>query len=217
MKLSVEGRKNKGSITVEAAIIVPLMILSIAAAVYIGLLLYQRALVQSAAERAAEAGAVAWASGLLDMGSGKPSEEYFEEVVLYRRIFDTKGGSRLECIKSYARSAAERNELIKPVKTSVEVLIKDYAVYRKLEVEINKSYNVPFGRFLKLFGGSGLIDISVRAVSTIDEPVELIRTTDFILDIEKKIENQYPELKNFGEKTRNIMNDLKTKLTKFMD
>jgi len=208
---------TKGSITVEACIIVPLVILSIVAAVYMGLLLYQRALVQSAAEDAAEAGASAWSYGTCNVVLVKPDKESFEEFKLYRRLFDSDKETRLKNIEEYALSMAQRHELIKPLESSAQAVMKDYAVYRKLEVKICKSYNLPFGKFMKIFGGSDTIEIELKAVCAIDEPVELIRTTDFIIDIEKKLENQFPQIKNLGEKSRTAINEIKGRLEQFMD
>ncbi len=220
MQVTVEVRKtkgNKGSITVEASIIVPLVILSIVGAVYMGLVLYQRVLVQSAAEAAAEAGASAWPSGTCNVVLVKPDKESFEEFKLYRRLFDSDKESRLENIEEYALNMAQRHELIQAVESSAEALVKDYAVYRKLEVKICKRYKLPLGKFMKMFGGSDTFKIEVKAVSTIDEPVELIRTTDFIIDIEKKLENQFPQIKNLGEKSRSTINEIKGRLEQFMD
>lgn len=217
MRSSVEGRHNKGSITVEASIIVPIVILSISAVIYMGLLLYQRALLQSAAEMAAEAGAAAWASGVSQIDTGKPRTDSFEKIKLYRRLSDGDREARLECVKSYALSMASRNELLHPTESAAEAVIKDYAVCRKLEVKIAKYYSMPLGNFLRLFGGNGIIEMRVKATSSVDEPAELIRTTDFILDIEKKLEKNNPEIKNLIEKTRNAMNEIKGKLERFMD
>ncbi len=217
MRFAVEHRRNTGSITVEAAIIVPIVILSICAVIYLGLLLYQRTVVQSAAEMAAETGAAAWAKGACDIGTGKPTNESFGNIKLYRRFFDGDKETRLEAIEKYAISLAIRNELLHPQSISAEAVIKDYVVCRRLEVKLVKDYSLPLGRFLKIFGGSGSIKICVKAVSSINEPVELVRTTDFILDMEKKLETKNPELKDLGEKTRNAMNELKAKLEEFMD
>jgi hypothetical protein len=217
MCFTVEDRRNKGSITVEASIIVPIIILSISAVVYMGLLLYQRVLIQSAAEMAAEAGAAAWASGVSEIGTGKLAEDSFNRIKLYRRLYDSDSETRLECIESYAMSMASRNELLRPTETTAEAVVKDYAVCRKLELRIVKYYSLPLGNILKIFGGSGFIEINVKATSSIDEPVELVRTTDFILDLEKKLENNNPGIKNLGEKTRNAMNEIKSKLEQFID
>lgn len=213
----VDSRKNIGSVTVEASIIIPLVILSIIAAIYTGLVLYQRALVQSAAEAAAEAGAVAWASGICEVGSGKPAKKSFEEFSLYRRIVDKDKEIRLGSIEEYALAAAARYELIKPLDSRAEAVIKDYAVYRKLEVKITKRYRIPVGKVLSIFGADDTFKISVKAVSTIDEPVELIRNTDFLVDLEKELEEKYPAIRNLGEKTRNAMNELKSRLGKLAE
>lgn len=217
MRLYVEGRHIKGSITMEASIIVPILVLSISAVVYMGLLLYQRSLVQSAAEMAAEAGAAAWASGVLELSTGKPTSDSFNEIKLYRRLFDGDREARLESIENYAMLISTRNELLSPTESAVEAVLKDYVVCRKLEVKIDKYYNLPLGKFLKIFGGSGTVAICVKAASSIDEPVELVRTTDFILDMEKKLEKSNPDIKNLGEKTRNAMNEMKGKLEEFIN
>jgi len=220
MLVTVEGRSQRGrrgSVTVEASIIVPIIILSVAAAIYTAMLLYQRALLQSAAEEAAEAGAMAWASGTFELESGKPMKNSFVDFALYRRLYDSEKEARLECIKDYALSAAARHELVRSVHSSAEAAVRDYVVYRELEVTVIKEYRLPLGRFLKVFCGSDKIQMKVKANAVIDEPVELIRTTDFIIDIEKKLENKYPELKELGEKTREALNEIKEKLDQFID
>lgn len=213
----VERRKIKGSFTVEASIIVPIMILSIAAVIYMGLLLYQRTIIQSAAETAAGDGAAAWPSGVGGIGTGKVSGSSFDKVKLYRRIYDSDKEKRLELIRNHAAALSVRGELLNPVETVIQAEIKDYAVCRKLVVSITKSYVLPVGGILRIFGGSGKIIINVKAASMLDEPVELIRTTDFILDLEKQLEENNPGIKNLGEKTRDTMNDLKAKMEKFLE
>lgn len=217
MKYAVTYGKKKGSITVEASIIVPIMILSIAAVIFMGLLLYQRTVIQSAAETAAGDGASAWTIGVSGIGTGRMSAGSFDRIKLYRRIYDRNSETRLKMIESHAASLAERGELLKPTGTVVRAEIKDYAVCRKLIVHITKSYNLPLGRFMKVFGGSGSVKISVNGASMLDEPVELIRTTDFILDLEKELEENNPDIKNLGEKTRNTMNGLKGRLENFLN
>lgn len=217
MSYSVEGRKTKGSFTVEASIIVPIMILSITAVIYMGLLLYQRTVIQSAAETAAADGAAAWSSGVGRIGTGKVSDASFDNIRLYRRIYDSDKEKRLEIIRNHAAELTERGELLNPVETVIQAEIKDYAVCRKLEVSITKSYILPLGNFLKIFGGSERFVINVKAASMLDEPVELIRTTDFILDMEKKLEENNHEIKNLGEKTRGTMDEIKGRLEKFLN
>jgi hypothetical protein len=204
---------QKGSITAEASIIIPLVILCLAAVIYIGLLLYERSLVQSAAEMAAEAGAAAWASGTGAIETSRPTEDFR----LYRRIFDSDKNERLKRIEDYALSLSCRNEIVPSYGASAEAEVKDYAVYRKLEVTVSKDYKMPLGRVVRIFGGSGDITISAKAVATINDPAELIRTADLVIDTEKKLEKKFPELKKIGDKTRETMKDMKERLEKFLD
>jgi hypothetical protein len=217
MQSIVENAKNRGSITVEASIIVPVIILCIAAVAYMGLLLQQKAAIQSAAESAAEAGALAWSSGTDLPFEGKPGVEDIKKPKLYRRLFDSEKESRLGDVEEYAQKLAARNELLKPVNTSVSAELKDYVIYKKLVVSVSKSYKNPLGRLSGFLGKSETIDITAVAVSSVDEPAELIRTTDFIIDVEKKLENKFPGLKNLAEKTRNAMKEMKDKLSEFLE
>lgn len=215
--MAVHSGTQRGSITVEASIIVPLVILCISAVIYMGLLLYQRSLVQSAAEMAAEAGAAVWASGSEAIETSRPADPEFEDFKLYRRILDSDRDSRLNKIEQYALALSSQNEIVPAARTTAEATVIDYAVYRKLEVRIDKHYMMPLGKLVMIFGGKDTFTISVKAVSTINDPAEFIRTADLVIDIEKKLENKFPELKEIGDKTRETMNEIKDKLGNFMD
>ena len=214
----INGRDAQtGSITAEASIIIPLVILCIAAVIYIGLLMYQRSLIQSAAEMAAEAGAAAWASGTGAIVTSRPAHPESKDFRLYRRIFDSGRDQRLKRIEEYAMALSSQNEIVTSSGTAAEARVIDYAVYRKLEVTVIKHYKIPLGRLVMLFGGSDTVTISVKAVSTINDPAEFIRTADLVIDIEKKLESKFPELKKIGDKTREALNGIKDKLGDFMD
>jgi len=211
------GRRERGSITVESSIIVPFIILCIVTAIYMGMILHQRALIQSAAETAARAGAAAWAKGLDSIETGIPDKQSLKEIKLYRRIYDPDKEDRLKQIEAYALKLATENQIIKPQDLNVKAEIRDYAILRRLEVEITKHIKVPFGKFMHLFGGSETVAITVKTTAPIDEPVELIRNTDFIIDIEKELENEYPQLKNVGDKVRDFMRSVSERLENFFN
>lgn len=207
---------ERGSITVEASIIIPLVVLSIAAAFYIGMLLYQKALLQSAAEEAAEAGAAVLVSGTAELGSYRSDRES-DGFRLYRRLYDSDREAGLRKIEEYAVSLASRNELIKHADITAEATVRDHIVYRKLEVSLCKYCSIPMGKFMRIFGGSERVRISAKAAATVSEPAELIRNVDFIIDLEKKLEEKFPGLKKAGDKIRETMNDLKKRLERFAD
>jgi hypothetical protein len=215
---AVESSKSeRGSITVESSIIVPFIILCIASVIYMGMILHQRALIQSAAEMAAQAGAAAWAKGLCPIGIGKPDKESLEKIKLYRRIYDSEKTERLKQIEVYALELATKSQLIQPDDLVVKAAIKDYALLRRMEVEITKHIRLPLGKYMRMFGGSGRVEMTVKATASIDEPSELIRNTDFILDIEKELENKFPQLKNVGDKARDFLSQISNKLEEFIN
>ena len=69
---------------------------------------------------------------------------------------------------------------------------------------------------MRIFGGSDSVRITAKAAA-VNEPAELIRNADFIIDIEKKLEGKFPGLKKAGEKIRETMNDMKERLERFVD
>ncbi len=217
MELIRKTDARRGSTTVEAAVIVPTIILSILAVIYIGLLLYQKSAIQSAAEMAAEAGATAWVSGVCEIGTNKMTPEDFDKIKLYRRIFDSGKEARLNSIEAYAVYLSSQNELIKSKNIEAEAVIKNFVLFKRLEVTVKKQYSIPLGNFLSVFGASGEITIASKAVASIDEPAEFIRTADYIIDIGKNIENNNPELKNLADETRNALNKMKNKLDTFLN
>jgi len=217
MKLEKTEKTIRGSVTVEAAIIVPVVILAITAVIYMGQLLCQKASIQSAAEMSAEAGAAAWVSGVGEIGTNRIAPDEFEKIKLYRRIFDSDKKTRLKSIEAYAIYLSNQNELIKPKDTEAEAVIKNYVLSKRIEVTVRKHYSIPLGNFLKIFGGSGELTITSMASASIDDPAEFIKNTDYILDIEREIENKNPEVKNLTNQIRNALNLMKNKLDTFLD
>jgi hypothetical protein len=209
--------RNRGSITVEASIIVPLVILSIVALIYIGIVLYQRAQLRSAADMAAETGATVWSDLKADTGTGRVEMSDVGRGSLYWRLVDTGRDEKLKRITVFTENALRKGRLLNAATTKVRADIKDYIVYKKLEVVVENTYELPLGSLLRLFGASGCFSIKVKSESVIDEPVELIRNVDFAIDLEKELEDRFPELKNLREKTRDTLTGVKGKINEFLD
>lgn len=213
----MSGSRSRGSATVEASIIVPFIVLSIAASIYIGIVLYQQAQLRSAADMAAEAGAAVWADAKADTGTARRQMSDIGSGGLYWRLADTERDEKLGKITRFAERALEKGRLLKAESSKVSVDIKDYIVYKKLEVAVENTYKLPLGSFLRIFGASGRFSINVKSEAVIDDPVELIRNVDFAVDMEKELENRFPELKNLREKTRDTLSGVKGKIGEFLD
>jgi hypothetical protein len=211
------GCRNRGSITVEASIIVPFIILSIAALVYIGLVLYQQAQIRSAADMAVEAGAAAWNGAEADTGTGRMEMSDAGDGSLYWRLADSGRDEKLGKIARYAEKALEKGKLLNAASSRIEVNIRDYVLYKKLEVAVANTYELPFGSLLRVFGGSGRFSIDIKSESVLDDPVELIRNVDFAVDMEKELEDRFPELKDLREKAKDVLSGVKGKINEFLD
>jgi Flp pilus assembly protein TadG len=210
-----EPRKNKGSTTVEAAILVPLIFISILAVIFLCCLYYQRALLQSAADSVAHAGAASWFNPASDIATGKTEINNLEETGLYWRIIEEKRDVKLNRIKTYSERILNKKAIFEPYYSNTKVEIKDYIIYKRLHVCIENSYKLPGTSLFKIFGVGRYIKINVSAYANINDPSEFIRDTDLLLDIEKEMENKYPGLKQAGEKTREVLSRIKDNIGKF--
>lgn len=215
--MKISGSLSRGSATVEASIIVPFIVLSIAASIYIGIILYQQAQLRSAADMAAEAGAAVWADSKADTGTARLQMSDIGSGGLYWRLADTGRDEKLGKITRFAERALEKGRLLNAESSKVSVDIKDYIVYKKMEVAVENTYKLPLGSFLRIFGASGRFSIKVKSEAVIDDPVELIRNVDFAVDMEKELENTFPELKDLREKTKDTLSGVKGKINEFLD
>ncbi len=219
MKKSLLGKigLEKGSITVEASIVVPIVVLSIICIILVGVILYQRSILQSVADKAVQAGAASWKSLSADSATGKPEMDELADSGLYWRLLEEDREEKTARLEKYAEALLEKRNILKPESSSVAAVIRNYAVYKRLELSIENSYILPGGTVMRLFGSDGKFKLKVTSFAVVDDPAELMRNTDLLVDIEKELENKYPGIKNLGEKTRGILNKMKDSLEKFTE
>jgi len=208
--------RRKGSITVEAAIVIPVVILSIVAIIYIVLIMFQKAYMQAVADDAASRGAAAWNRSFNSLETLKVEKDSLGTRGLYWRIYDTEKASRQQAVEEYMNRKYERYGILREIGRQSKVELKDYVIYKKLAVSMESSFRVPISGLLDMFGIDSQYTIKVRSEAVVNEPVEFIRNTDFILDMERKLERRYPALKNLGDKTRGIMDQIKEKILELL-
>ncbi|WP_432663224.1 pilus assembly protein [Wukongibacter baidiensis] len=218
-------RNNSGSLTVEASLIFPIIILAIVTVVYICILLYQHAYLNSIANNVAERGAACWSNiskmnensdiHRLETGELQRSEELLD-TDLYWRIFRTKEKDKIEILKRYALDKLKKNNIlegeiseisdndIENNKDNIDIWLKDYIVYKELNVVISNSYKIPLGDNLKIFGLGDTYNISVHSKAVINDPMEFIRNTDFITDTLSEFEKTEKVLDRFKETMEKI-------------
>lgn len=199
MKKIYKSLTNKtGSMTVEASLIFPIIVLAIVAVIYICILLYQQAYLQSIANHVAERGAACWSNiskmeidtngYRLKTGKLKDSKE-----LLKADLYWSDKEEKIKRLKRYTIDKVTKNNILDSEiteinindivnsKDKVDIWIKDYIVYKELNVVIKDSYKIPLGDILRCFGFDNRYDINVNSRAVINDPMEFIRNTDFII------------------------------------
>lgn len=231
-KIFKRSKGDPGSLTVEASLIFPIIILAIVAVIYICILLYQHAHLNYIANNVAERGAACWSniskmktsSNTYRLGTGKlQSSKELLDADLYWRIFRTKEKDKIKILKAYALDKVKSNNIlegeiseistsdIKNNKDNIDIWLKDYIIYKELNVVINNSYKIPLGDNLKIFGLGDTYSIKVHSKAVINDPVEFIRNADFITDTLK----EYEETKRILDSFKKTMDKINENIQKF--
>lgn len=211
--MQVRSESKRGSVTIEASIIVPLVILCVVALIYMAIMLYQKAYLQAEADLAAERAAAVWDNSSKNMSTGALGIGSLEDDGLYWELFDPLRQEKLDRLKygiNLKRSALHGEKYI----TSS---IADYVVYKKLVVMIRGEYSFPGGEMLSIFGIGDKLTVRVQSEAVIYDPAEFIRNTDFLIDTGREIEREFPGLRKAGEKLREIMNSISERISKFFN
>ncbi len=221
--------ENNGSMTVEASLIVPLIILAIVAVLFLCILLYQYAYLQTVSNEVAERGAACWGNiskmgtnddgFIVESGELNSSQELLD-TQLYWRITKSSEEDKIKSLKEFTLYKLRKNNILENEISSlsiediegegdiVDIWLKDYIVYKELNVVIKDSYKIPLGDTLKIFGMDNEYNIRVHSKAVIDDPLEFIRNTDFIIDTLKEYEKTGEIIERFKENMDKIKENI---------
>ncbi|SHK07521.1 TadE family protein [Paramaledivibacter caminithermalis] len=216
---------NKGSLTVEASLIFPIIFLAILVVIHICILLYQYAHLQSTANHVAERGAACWNNVSrmeidtyefrLKTGKLKESKELLKEG-----LYMSYKKEKIKKMKIYLLNKLKQNNILEGEiskidtndiinsKDKIDIWIKDYIVYKELNIKIKDSYKIPLGDSLKIFGINDKYNINVYSKAVINEPVDFIRNIDFIGDTLNEHEFTSKYINKFKETMGKIKNNI---------
>lgn len=183
-------KKQRGSYTVEAVIVMSTMIFLIFAIISAFLLLYQNAVMYYVATQAAQEGAVMWSDTAQTMDGGTDGED---DQGLYYRVGELFGadGGKTERIRAWAQERLKEltpNTLIGSGDESVEVEFHNYLVQQVVEVRITKEVDIPFREIAQYFHQD--LDLQVTARAAVSQPAEYIRNIDYALELAKTVWKQ---------------------------
>lgn len=231
-------KPNRGSMTVEASLIIPAVIISLIVLVYICLMLYEQSYIKALANTAAQRGAATWANPSKDMYMEFIDKKDLARAPLYWRVgeFFTKNEKqkKFDKVNAYVLANISKNSLfIKDrsgknnetltlkytgSKMNVRCDLEDYVIYKKLKVSIEEEYDLPLSNMFKAFGIDVKFRISASSESVVDDPVEFVRNTDFVIDSVREIDQKTGgKLEGAMDKVTGTIDKLSGKLKSFLE
>lgn len=173
--------REKGSYTVEAAIVMSAIIMIVFAIISAFLLLYQNVVITYVAQQAAQQGAALWTDMSVQMDGTRQGQD--KQNVYYRLGELGGGGSKTEEKKQRVKTWAEERlkelipqSLVGSGAEQVNVSFENTIFQRFVTVEIRKAVDIPIAGIAQYFGDD--LDVSVKARAAVSEPAEYIRTLD---------------------------------------
>lgn len=198
--LAVLKKDNtKGLMTIELSIVFPVIMFIVLAFIYCALYIYQIAHLQNIANRTAQHGSATWNVATRDVYMGRTEAADFNENDPYWRLYDTKREDKRKKVESYGTNMVKNYNAMptngKSTSSSmkgvdVDVQVYDNIISKKLKVTISQSYFAPIGKVLNVFGVKDAFTAKAYAESSINEPSEFIRNTDFVIDVAKEVDDK---------------------------
>ena len=205
---------RSGSITVEASLMIPFILLAVVFIYYAASILYQQALLKAVADEIADRAPRLWRNPPGDMTTGRIIRTESENCGLYWRLSELNDSGRAEKLRGYGLQAAGKKDMLPGSGKKVRVEIRNYLVYKVLEVSVEEAYRNPAGSILGIFGLPESYSLHANAGTILGDTPELIRNTDFLMDMETELEQKYPGVRKFGEKTRSILETIRNRISK---
>jgi len=220
--------QKKGSITVEASIIIPTIIFILIGLILCFMLLYQKTLLVKTATSAAQQAAEIWIDSRKDITNGSWNQET-ESDSLYNCLFDNSfsyttlinmesngkkrwkdtgdntQGRKLDKILKFIDKGLSKS-LLKASITKVEVDYKNNILEGKIEATLTQQIKVPLGWIKAIFDGKDTMLITAKGTAIVAQPAEYIRNVDLALEYANRISNS----ESFG----GIVDGLRSKFQK---
>ncbi|GAB6088025.1 TadE/TadG family type IV pilus assembly protein [Alkaliphilus crotonatoxidans] len=216
---NLSQKKNfnrRGSMTIELAIIFPVMIYALITVFYILLILYEYAAVQSLADRTAMNGGLTWSrlgqsaesKSLLE--SGEVTLRQLKTPLYWRLGIFSNNKTKKDIIKEYLQEELKEHRLLTPKEAVIDVDYKNYLFYQKLIIDIHIKYQPPFPFINQIMGSKGH-QLTVRSEARVKDAPEIIRNIDFAGDLLEEFE----VTSNLKEKYFDSIREVRDKVQNF--
>lgn len=180
-------KDEQGSFTIEASLIFPIILILIILFILFSLVIYEKVTLQYQANKIVSQLAHSWGSSTMDVQTGEMDESDYvtnNGDGLYWRLtsndafgFSIGGGGVIEAKKARVGGFA------------ADITFENGLFTQKMKIEIDKQLSLP-PAVANIFG---LNSVGATASHPVIEPVEIIRTTDFMLYGYKKFDDYAAE------------------------
>jgi Flp pilus assembly pilin Flp len=195
-------QSNRGSIAVEAALIVPIVIIAVLVVIYIMLLIFQSCIMQITANNIAERVAAVYYSDKASFVTGRLSKDDIANLGIYRRWFSNTTLQQNEYKAATLKTLQQRSVL--KGQSSLDIKQSGNIINRRITVLIRSDYDNPIGALTALWGLSDKISLRVSAEAAVDDPAEFIRNSDFIVESASKV----PVISDFEDKWQEVVHKI---------
>jgi hypothetical protein len=207
---------ERGSLTIETAIIFSTIFFMLIALIYITLLMYQQSYIQSLASKAAQRGAAVYSNSNKDMYIGGIYTKDIQDRDPYSSLFNLDSEIKNERVGSYIKSQINVFSLLKSKQPQISVESYNFVLYQKIIVIVAEEYELPVGNLLKTFGLSSTFPLTARAEAIVNNPAEFIRNTDFITETASEfLVKTEADSKKSGSDVKSTISNILSKITGF--
>lgn len=189
---------SKGSFTVEASIVFSVVFLLVAALVYVFIIMYQYAFLQSVANQAANAGAYYYVN--------QYDVDYISKSNLYWRIFDTESDEKKSKINSFIAKKLDLSILKSTRNIDNDTTYK--FLLEHLDISIEDQYSLPIGNLFSVFGIPKTLNLKAEAISPLDDNAEFVRNLDTVIDIKNCLINSDNKWIGKGSKVNDVIDKI---------
>lgn len=185
---------DRGDAVVEAAILVPIMMMIYLGLVLLAMYLPTRALLQRATQYAATALATEQSDTWLRYDD-KGMKYYWVTkkdnldnvyVALFSSISSKKDGGEADSIVSYI---AEQSIQATPGKLEVEYAVNNYVIYKEISLTATKTIPIPIDLSFVRFPTE--IPVTVTSTAVVQNGDEFVRNMDIAVDVAKWLDAKY--------------------------
>lgn len=189
----------RGSFTIEASIIFSVVFLLVALIVYIFIIMYQYASLESTASSGAIYGSTFYSNQLY-------VKKNYTNKNLYWRIYDAEAENKKANIKQKTLQGAEPSLLVSENK--IDISTHYFFLSKQVTVQVCDEYKLPFGNIFEVFGISPELKLNAISEVPIEDNAEFIRNLDIVNDIRTGLLNSDNKWVGKGTKVNDIIDKL---------